>query len=223
MRKVPKTGEMKEKTEKKKRELCFFGIPLSPMVMVAVVFANIGWIVENCARIYFAGSIDARCYILPFISAYAVIPFAFHAVLGDPRDIKFFGKRLTFGGGFAWVLTDVFAFLAMAVFVFVAELIVGNLWDFLFGVKLWNYSAHPLHVTRYTGVLTSLAFGGGAFILYKTVYKWLLAAFCRAPRKPINILAWVFASLMLLDTLIMIVYMAVVGEAPMLWKIQVRT
>ncbi len=207
-----------------RRAVTFFGVPLAPMVLVAVVFSAIGWIVENCVRIYFAGCIDARSYILPFISAYGVIPFAFHAVLADPRDMKFFGKKLSLGGGRKGAfLNAVLAFLAMSAFVFVAELIVGNLWDFLFGVELWDYSARPLKVTQYTCVPICLALGAGAFVLYKTVYARLLSAFCRAPRKAVTVLAWVFATLILLDTLIMIVYMAVFGEAPMLWRIQLRT
>ncbi len=215
---------MKKENREKQKVLTYFGIPLAHLVLVGVVFANIGWIVENIARIIFAGCIDARFYILPFISAYAVIPFAFHGFLRSPDDIRFFGKENKLAkkrGG--KLLTNFIAFLFMAVFVFVAELSVGNLWEGLFGVQLWNYSAHPLKVTRYAGFFPSVLLGGGAFLLYKTVYKWLLKAFARAPYKRCKIAAWILASLILADTAIMILYMALTGKEPMLWKIQLYT
>ncbi len=215
---------MKRKNEKNSTVLTFFGVPLANLVLVAVVFSNIGWIVENLARIYFAGCIDARFYVLPFISAYGIVPFVFQACLRSPDDIRFFGMKNKLSDiRKGRLLTNFIAFVFMAAFVFVAELAVGNLWDALFGVQLWDYTAHPLKVTRYAGLFPSLAFGLGAFLLYKTVYKWLLAAFAKRPYKRCKIFAWIFGTLIILDTIGMILYMAIFGEEPMLWKIQIRT
>lgn len=211
------------KEKKVKSRKTFFGVPLTALMLVAVVFSHIGWWVENIARIILTGKFDARFYILPFISAYGTIPFAFHGILRSPDDIRFCGKRLPISDSkYGRVITNVLALLCMILFVFAAELLVGNAFDLLFGVKLWNYSGHPLHFTRYTGVLTSLGFGTGAFVLYKTVYKWLLSAFCSAPGRVVTVVACVLSALILLDTLNMILYTAVVGEAPMLWSINVR-
>lgn len=215
---------MKTKDNKKeKTRITYFGVPLTVLMLVAVVFSHIGWWVENIARVILVGKIDARFYILPFISAYGTIPFAFHGILRSPDDIRFFGKRLSVPDGrLGKLLTNALAWICMVAFVFAAELLVGNAFDILFGVKLWNYSGHPLHFTRYTGVLTSLGFGTGAFVLYKTVYKWLLSAFSAAPKRAIGAIACVLSALIILDTANMILYTATVGEAPMLWSFEVR-
>ncbi len=211
----------REKRERKK--LTFFGVPFACIALVAVVFSHIGWLVENIARAFLVGEIDARFYILPFISAYGAIPFAFHAILRSPNDIKFFGKELPLKEGLrARIIKNVIAYIMMVLFVYIAELAVGNLWDKLFGVKLWDYRSYPLNFTRYTSLPTSLAFGTGGFILYKTVYKWLLNAFCNAPYKIITVLAAVLGILIILDTVNMILYMAVMKDAPMLWSIDLR-
>lgn len=209
-----------EKTENKRQKLTFFGIPVASITLVAIVFSNIGWIVENVFRIFIEGTIDARFYILPFISAYGIIPFAFHAILRAPSDIKFFGKDLPLKDGKRKkIVKNVIAFIMMVLFVYIAELAVGNLWDKLFGVQLWDYSMYPLSFTRYTSLPTSLGLGMGGFVLYKTVYKWLLNLFCKAPYNVITVLSVVLGALIILDTVNMILYMAVMKEAPMLWSI----
>jgi uncharacterized membrane protein len=198
----------------------FFGVPLACVVLTAVLFSHVGWLVENVARIFLHRTIDARFYVLPFISAYGMIPFAYQAILRSPDDIRFFGKDLLPSDNVRnRVAKNVIAYIMMVIFVFLAELAVGNLWDGLLGVKLWDYSSFPLSITQYTSLPTSILLGLFGFVLYKVVYGRLLRAFCRMPYGKVRTLATVLASLIMLDTVNMILYMVIKGEAPMLWSI----
>lgn len=215
---------MKNRNSKTKRApLTFFGLPFASIALVSAAFAAIGWVAENIMRFIMVGTLDARFYVLPFISAYGCIPFAFHAFLRSPSDIRFFGKKLPIRNERAYkILTNIIAYISMLLFVFVVELAIGHLWDYLFDVQLWDYRWYPMHFTRYTSVPTTLVLGSIGFVLFKTAYKWLLGCFSRFSYTWIKVLATVLWILIALDTINMILYMAVMGEAPMLWSVKLR-
>lgn len=103
------------------------------------------------------------------------------------------------------------------------EFVVGNAWDLMFGVQLWNYSNLPLQVTQYAGLIPSLGYGTGAFLLFKFAYAPLLNLLRRkANFRAAKIIAIVLGSLIVLDTLVMGLHIAIDGYAPMLWQIRLR-
>lgn len=97
---------------------------------------------------------------------------------------------------------------------------MGNLWDALFGVQLWNYGNMPLHVTQYAGLIPTLGYGGGAYLLFRFVHRPLL----KYLRRKVNfnvakVICCTLGVLIVLDTCIMGIHIAVVGQAPMYWSI----
>lgn len=187
---------------------------------MGILMSLVGWIAENFARAVTQGILDARFHILPFISAYSLIVFAFYYLCGDPNDFRPFGRRIFREKTKKTViLSNLLALLFAFLFVFVAELFVGNLWDALFGVELWNYLNQPLHVTQYAGLIPTLGYGGGGFLLLKFVFLPLLRLLqARMSYKTALILTLTLGVLILLDTLRMIVLMGVLGEAPIYWS-----
>ena len=190
------------------------------LCVLGIAMSFIGWLAENLARSVMVGIFDARFYILPFISAYALIVFAFYYLIGDPNDVTFLGRRIfKTRTKKTVILSNLVSLLFCFAFVFIAELVVGNLWDILFGVELWNYLNQPLHITQYTGVLPMLFFGGGGFILSKFVFLPSLRFLQnKMPYKAAVILVSVLGSLILIDTLRMIILMPILGEAPIYWS-----
>ena len=100
---------------------------------------------------------------------------------------------------------------------------MGNLWDKAFGVQLWNYSNLPLQVTQYAGLIPSLGYGIGAYILFKFVQTPLLKLLQRkCPFKVAKIIDLTLGVLIVLDTLAMVLQIIIFKRAPLLWRIYLR-
>ena len=217
---------MTEKTEitlaPEKKRLKIFGVELVYLYLFGIVVAFFAWMIENISCIFSIGQIDSRYHILPFISPYASIVLAFHIALRDPDEITFFGKRIFKGNGLKEkILSNVIAFLVIAFCVAGGELAVGNIYEHCFGVILWDYSAMPLHITRYTSVFTILGFGAAAYCLFRFVYKPFLAFLRR--RVPFRLAKWICLTLgmaIIADTLRLMLTIVIAGEAPLFWAIK---
>ncbi len=207
--------------EKNDHRFKIYGVEFFYLGFLGVFTALIGWIAENVAKSFLSGFIDSRFHILPFISPYALIVFAVHMALGSPDDLTVFGRKIFKENTRKnKIYSNILSFFIICLFVFLGELVVGNLWEALFDIRLWNYSKHPLHITKFTSPLSVFGFGTGTYLLFKFVYTPALSLVRR--RVNYNFAKWfviILGSLMILDTVRLIICMAVLGEAPIYWRI----
>jgi hypothetical protein len=220
-----KTIQKTESTKKEKtpaKSFKIFGVEFVYLYLLGIIFALIGWVAENTAKIVISGSFDSRFHILPFIGIYAIIPFSFHIVFGNPDSIAVFGKKLfKIESKKTVILSNLITYFSICAAVFLGELAVGNAWDFFFGVKLWNYNNLPLHLTQYTSIVSTFGFGTGAYLLFKFMCIPLLKVFKK--KIPIKVAFWIVAtlgSLIFLDMMRMIASTIILGEAPNFWKVK---
>ena len=196
-----------------KQDFAYLGV-------MAIGLAFLGWTIENVLRLFAVGVIDCRYHLLPFISPYGIAAFAVYLAIGDPNDVAFFGKRLfkkKTTKSVVW--SNIFCFLYPCLFIFLGELFVGHVWQWLFGVELWNYTEQPLHITKYTGVLPSV---GGGIVCFFAIRFLFYPIFNFLRRKMPNKLAiWLCLTLgvaIVLDTAFISVYSAIYGNPPMYWS-----
>lgn len=209
---------------KEKKRWKIFGVEVVYLAILGIGMAMIGWIAENTVKAISDGVIDSRFHTLPFISPYALVPFAFAIVFGNADDLALFGKKVfRHSSRRTKIASNIVTYVIICLGVFVGELIVGNAWEILFGVQLWNYSTLPLQVTQYAGLIPSLGYGTGAYLLFRFAYTPLLNLLRKkADFKKAKVIAIVLGSLIVLDTVVMGIHIAVAGEAPMLWRIYLR-
>ncbi len=206
------------------KRLMIFGVEFVYLYILGICAAFLGWVAENVVHIIIVGNIDCRYHLLPFISPYALVVFAFHIVVGDMDRLTFFGHRVFKKDNIKTkILSNIIIFLLFCCLVFFGELAVGNLWDKCFGVQLWNYLDYPLHLTRYASVVTALEFGGACYILFRFVYTPAL----KAVRKHMNfkvarIICFTLGIAIVLDTCWMMLYIMIFHSSPMYWSIRVR-
>lgn len=210
--------------DKPKKRLTVFGAEFVYLAFIGICVAFIGWVLENLVKLVTNGTIDARYHILPFISPYMLVPFAFRICFGDIDDLTVFGKKVF--KKTSWqtkVLSNLLIYILLCLSVFLGELTVGNLCEICFGVSLWHYSSHKqLLVTSYAGLIPSLWYGTFAYLLFRFLYTPLLKGLKKASYKAIKITVIALGSLILLDAAHLIVHIFVFGKAPMLWKVQLR-
>ena len=210
------------RSEEKKRWK-ILGVEFVYLYLFGIFIAFLGWVGENIPRAInpVVATIDSRFHLLPFISPYLLISFAIHLVIGDPDHLCFFGKPLFKKKTLKTaVLSNLICYVLLCAGVFFGELAVGNLWEILFGVQLWNYNGWPLTVTQYTSIVTTLGFGTAAYVIVRFVYKPMMKLICE--KGPFRVAKWICCTLgvaIVLDTVWMNIQMAMYGEAPIYWQI----
>lgn len=203
------------------KRLTLLGVEFVYLYLLGIVLAFLGWVVENTAKAVTQGVIDARFHVLPFIFSYSLIVFAFHLLLGSPDSVAFFGKKLFSKESKKTRVASNFIVIAIIfATVFLSELVIGNLWDHCFDVKLWNYSDMPFHVTQYAGLIPTVGYGTGAYLIFRFVYAPAL----RFVRKKVSYktakrIVCTLGVLIFLDELALIVQIVFFHQAHMLWRI----
>lgn len=207
-----------------KKRFTIMGVEFVYLYLFGIGVAFIGWIAENTVKVITQGYFDCRFHLLPFISPYALIPFAFHILLGDPDEIAFFGHKAFKNPSIkSKVLSNLLCFTLIVSAVFLGELAIGSMWEALFGVQLWNYSNLPLQVNKYAGLIPSLGYGGGAYLIFRFIYKPLLSVIRRKVKFGVaKAICCTLGVLIVLDTLAMAVQIAAFGQAPMYWQVHIR-
>lgn len=199
----------------------FFGAEAAYLFFLGIVTSMVGWIAENLVRLVSLGILDSRTHMLPFIPVYGMVVFAVQIVFGDPDDMSPFGKKIFREKTRKTViLSNVVCVLTMCAAVFLGELVVGNAWELISGAQLWDYSKLPLSVTQYAGLIPSLGYGVGAYLLFRFGLRPLLKLLQnKANYKVIVLLNLVIGCLMFADDIAMILHTLVFGEAPVYWQI----
>lgn len=209
-------------TEKKR--LIVFGVEFVYLYLFGICVAALGWIAENTVKAITQGYFDCRFHLLPFISPYALIPFAFQILLGDPDKLAFFGhspfKKDSVKNK---VLSNVICLGLICGAVFLGELAIGSMWEAISGVQLWNYSNLPLQINQYAGLIPALGYGGGAYLIFRFIYKPLLGLMRRKVKFGIaKIICLTLGIAIVLDTLIMAIQIIALGQPPMYWQVHIR-
>lgn len=210
-----------KEVETENKRLSILGVECVYLYLIGMGFAMLGWIVENCYRIVTKGIIDCRFHLLPFIWSYSLIPFAFQLLLNDPDRIAIFGRRLFKDDNTKnKVVSNILCLTLICVAVFLGELVMGNIWDKLFDVRLWNYTSQPLHVTRYTGLISAVGFGVGAYLIFRFIYNPLLT-FVRS-KVSYNVAKTICLTLgvvIMFDSLLTTIQIVFFHRAPMYWLV----
>lgn len=206
---------------KEKKRFMIYGVEFVYLFAIGIAVSFIGWIGENTVKLISSSTIDSRFHILPFISPYALIPFALHIMLGDPDNIKFFGKSLFRKKSLkSRIASNFITYFVICTAVFLGEFLVGNLWEKFFGVKLWDYSNQPLHLTRYVSIFSALGYGTAAYFIFKFA---VCPAIRILKRKDCYVAAGALCSTIglwiVMDTFFMCLQIVLFRQAPMYWSI----
>ena len=156
------------------------------LILIIVLVSFLGFIVENVFISFFSGTLNNRNMILPFLLGYGLSILALFKLFGTPNDPLFLGKPISISSTFASTL---YYFIVTFLCVSIGELILGHLVEWTCGIKWWNYTAIPLHITRYTSVPTSTVFSVLITIFMKYFFNNLLNSFSKMNPRLLSILS----------------------------------
>ena len=125
------------------------------LCMVVAVVSFMGFVVENVWLAATKGYMDNRNMCFPFLIGYGIGMLLILCILGTPRKLWILGKTI-------WIQNKIVRmvayFLGVMVCICVGEICLGTFVEKVCHFCWWDYTALPLHITRYTSIPTSTMF-----------------------------------------------------------------
>ena len=184
-------------------------------MMISIV-SFLGFVLENVWIYFSKGYIDNRNMILPFIFGYGLTIAAIFLVFGTPDNMRIFSYSLDINNK---KTSYSLYFMVVMIIISIGEIIIGKFIEKTCHLYWWDYSRLPLHITRYTSVITSVVLS--LFIMlfinkmFIPIYNWLLTR----NKILLMLLSTVLIVLMILDISHTFYYMYNNNELLIIWRI----
>lgn len=206
-----------EKTNK--RTWSIHGQDIYVLGLMAAVISFLGFVVENIWLALTKGYINNRNMNAPFLLGYGMLVLVMYFLFGTPQKMNLpesMRKRQKKKRNY------LLYFLCAMLFVCVGEIILGVVVEHLCGIEYWNYSAIPLHITKYTSIPTSLAFASMITLFMGHVFEPMLRLISRMDYRVIRIVSVVLMVIMLSDFFASFSMMIKKRNFYLKWKIILR-
>lgn len=128
---------------------------ISALCLIIAVVSFLGFMVENIWLSLVRGYMDNRNMCFPFLLGYGLAIVAIYLLFGTPANLVLLGRKIAIRRS---VVKRLVYFLLIMLCVCLGELILGTLVEKVCHFYWWDYSALPLHITRYTSIPTSVGF-----------------------------------------------------------------
>ncbi len=141
-----------------------------------ILISFVGFLVENIWNILTSGQIDNRNMHLPFILGYGLAILGVYLLFGLPTDNKGLISLTNSSNTIFQYTTYV---LLVTMFICISEIIIGYGVQYFSGVYYWDFSDVPLHITRYTSILTSVAYSITITLFMNYLFDSIMTWFSR--------------------------------------------
>lgn len=128
---------------------------ISTMMIMTAVISFLGFALENIWLSVRKGYMDNRNMHAPFLLGYGLTVMGFYLLLGTPENPRTYKDSSVYND--AELRTGAY-FIMVFLCVSIGEILLGTFIEKAYGIILWDYTSLPLHMTRYTSVLTSIGF-----------------------------------------------------------------
>ncbi len=149
------------------------------LVLMFFIIALAGWIFEtvSCA-VQFGEFLDRGFLTLPFCPIYGFCLLAIYLLIGTPQKGGCLLARCK-SRALRYVLYTVLAVLIPTA----AELATGLTFEWVFGVRLWDYTWHQYDFMGYISLEMGLFWGVGVWVIMGLVFPGLEKLVARIPEK----------------------------------------
>ena len=144
------------------------------LCMIIAIVSFLGFLVENIWCAFTKGYVDNRSMFFPFLIGYGIAIILIYLILGTPEELRFLKHRVHIESKMVRI---VLYLIGVMLCVSIGEILLGKLVEYVCGFQWWNYSKLPLHITQYTSIPTSFAFGALITTFMNFFFEPLIAFF----------------------------------------------
>ena len=184
------------------------------MIMI-VIISFIGYWFEDLWMLIRHGVLDNRNMYLPFLIGYGLAVVGIYYVIGTPKKILNRYELKT-------PLNLIIYTLIMMFIVSIGEVILGTTVENVLGYKYWDYSAIPLHITKYTSIPTSIGFGIVITLFMNYIYEPLRKKIDKVSYRIPMVVFIVLIIVFIIDNYLSFRQMHINGGRNMVWLINFR-
>ncbi len=189
---------------------------LFAILLIIAIVSFLGFCVENTWLMITKGHMNNRSMVLPFLLGYGLAIIAIYALFGTPQAPRFCSIQIPVQSRF---LSAALYFLTVCLCVMVGEILLGTFVEKTCDIVWWNYSKLPLHITKYTSIPTTLAFGTLITVFMGCFFTPLYHSFSRMNIYALGILSCTIMALMVVDFIHSGIAMYANQELLQLWQI----
>ncbi len=187
------------------------------LLLIIAIVSFLGFWVENIWLAVTKGYMDNRNMCLPFLLGYGLAIIAIFAMFGTPRNPRLFAYTLPLQSK---LLRTAVYYLIACLCVMLGEIALGTFVEKVCGIVWWNYSDLPLHITKYTSIPTTAAFGFLITVFMGCFFTPAYTYFSGRESKALGILAVALMGLLTLDFVHSAAGMYMHGELLEIWNIR---
>ncbi len=169
---------------------------LFSMFWVIVLVSFLGFCVENIWLSVVFGYVDNRNMCLPFLLGYGLAMVAIYAMFGTPKQPRFFAICIRLESG---VLRTLIYWMFTCLCVMIGEIALGTFVEKVCDIIWWDYTTLPLHITKYTSIPTTIAFGTLITAFMGIFFSPIYTYFSQHQSKAMAIAACLFMILLVID------------------------
>lgn len=164
-----------------------------------ILISFVGFLVENIWNVLTSGQIDNRNMHLPFILGYGLAILGVYLLFGLPTDNK---GLISLTNSSSTAFRYVAYILLVTVFICISEIIIGYGVQYFSGVYYWDFSDVPLHITRYTSILTSVAYSITITLFMNYLFDSIMTWFSHFDDKAYKYVGIILIALLTIDLLV---------------------
>lgn len=168
------------------------------LCMIVAIVSFLGFLVENIWCAFTKGYVDNRSMFFPFLIGYGIAIILIYLILGTPEELRFLNHHVHIESKMVRILLYL---IGVMLCVSIGEILLGKLVEHVCGFQWWNYSKLPLHITQYTSIPTSFAFGALITTFMNFFFDPLIAFFERWNDTVLKVTATVLMVIMIGDFL----------------------
>ncbi len=183
--------------------------------IVTIMVSFLGFWVENIWLSIYLGFMDNRNMHLPFLLGYGLGVIALYAMCGTPRQLRFFCFPIKVKSK---ALCVVIYWLFACAGVMLGEIALGTFVEKAFDIIWWEYTTLPLHITKYTSVPTTAAFGALITFFMSTWFTPVYDRCVRRQNKAVAVAACVVMVLLAADLTMSAVQMYETADFVEVWR-----
>lgn len=164
--------------------------------LMAAVISFIGFVVENAWLAVTKGYINNRNMNAPFLLGYGMLVLVMYFMFGTPNEMTLpHNMRRNMSRNKSYAIY----FICAILFVCIGEIILGAIVEKLCGIEYWNYSAIPLHITKYTSIPTSAAFASLITLFMGKCFEPILSVILKMDYRLMKVISVALVVIMLAD------------------------
>lgn len=183
--------------------------------IIVIIVSFLGFWVENTWLSIYLGFMDNRNMHLPFLLGYGLGVIAIYAAFGTPKALRVFCVPIKVKSA---ALRTVIYWLFACAGVMLGEIALGTFVEKVFDIIWWEYTTLPLHITKYTSVPTTAAFGALITFFMGTWFTPVYSYFIRRQNKAVAVVACIVMVLLVADLSVSALQMYETADFVEVWR-----